>query len=236
MQKDTKRGWIVVFILMLAYIFSFVDRYIINLLVEPMKRDMNLSDTQVSLLLGASFALFYSFLGIPLGRFADLYNRKKIIIGGIGLWSIMTALCGLTKNYGQLFLARMGVGIGEATLSPAAYSIISDYFSQKRLAMAISVYSLGIYLGSGLAYAGGGYLIQKLDKMENILLPLIGEIYAWQLIFIIVGLPGLLISLLVFLFVKEPVRQGGQAQSPSLTEVWQYLKENGQVFFRLCAG
>jgi len=235
-MNKQKGGWVVVFILMLAYIFSFVDRYILNLLVEPMKADMNLSDTEVSLLLGASFALFYSILGIPLGRLADVYSRKKIIATGVVLWSLMTAICGISKNYTQLFFARMGVGVGEAALSPAAYSIISDLFPKEKLALAISVYSLGIYIGSGLAYAGGGYLIALLIDLENIILPLVGEIYAWQLIFLIVGLPGLFVALLVLL-IKEPQRQGEASKDViPMKEVWTYLKTEGRVFFLLCGG
>lgn len=235
-MNNPKQGWLVVFILMLAYVFSFVDRNIVNLLIEPMKADMHLSDTQVSLLLGASFALFYSILGIPLGRLADVHNRKKIIAVGVALWSIMTAVCGIAKNYGQLFLARMGVGVGEAALSPAAYSIISDYFPKEKLATAISVYSLGIYIGSALAYGGGGYLIGYLTKMDDIVLPLFGEIFAWQLVFFIVGLPGLLMAGLVLL-IKEPARQGNQShEALPMKEVWIYLRTNGRVFFLLCGG
>lgn len=236
MQNKESQGWIVVLILMLAYVFSFVDRYIITFLVEPMKEDMNLSDTGVGLLMGLSFALFYSFLGIPLGRMADIYSRKKIIAVGVALWSVMTAVCGITKNYTQLFLARMGVGVGEATLSPAAYSIISDYFPKEKLATAISVYSLGIYIGSGIAFGGGGYALGIVSDMENINLPIFGEIYAWQILFIIVGLPGLLVSLLV-MFIKEPERQGTNAKEAiPMSEVWAYLRENGRTFFLLCGG
>lgn len=235
-MNNQKQGWLVVIILMFAYVFSFVDRYIVNLLVEPMKADMGLSDTQVSLLLGASFALFYSILGIPLGRLADVHNRKKIIAIGVALWSVMTAVCGIAKNYGQLFLARMGVGVGEAALSPAAYSIISDYFPKEKLATAISVYSLGIYIGSALAYGGGGYLIGFLSKMDNVVLPLFGEIYAWQLVFFIVGLPGLLMAGLV-LMIQEPARQGHESHAAiPMSEVWTYLRTHGRVFFLLCGG
>ena len=236
MNAKEKKGWIVVLVLMLAYVFSFIDRNIVYLLVEPMKRDMGLSDTEASLLIGASFALFYSILGIPLGRLADVHSRKKIIAIGISLWSLMTAVCGLAKNYTLLFLARMGVGVGEAALSPAAYSIISDYFPKSKLATAISVYSLGIYIGSGLAYAGGGYLIGILETMDNITLWEGFEIYAWQLIFVIVGLPGLLVALLV-LRLEEPPRTGNNSEkSVPLKEVWAYLKAEGQTFFLLCAG
>ncbi len=235
-KQNNKQGWTVVIILMIAYTLSFLDRNILTFLVEPIKEDMNLSDTQVSLLLGASFGLFYSIMGIPLGRVADVYSRKKLISIGLAFWSVMTALCGVTKNFFQLFFARMGVGVGEATLTPAAYSILSDYFPKEKLATAISIYSLGIYLGSVLAALAGGYAVGNLADMENIVLPVFGEIYAWQLILIIIGLPGILVALLV-LVIKEPLRMGSNATATiPLSEVWDYLKKNGRQFFLLCGG
>ena len=140
-----RAGWYTVFVLMLAYVSSFIDRQILSLLVGPLKRDLLLSDTQVSVLMGLSFALFYTLLGIPIGRLADRTNRRNIIIVGIGVWSLMTAVCGLARTYTQFFLARVGVGVGEATLSPAAYSMLADEFPTEKLATAISVYSAGIY-------------------------------------------------------------------------------------------
>jgi MFS family permease len=227
--------WYVVVILMIAYIFSFIDRYIANILIEPMKKDMGINDTQAGLLIGASFALFYATLGIPIGRLADTKNRKNIITWGIALWSVMTAVCGLAKNYTQLFLARMGVGVGEATLSPAAYSLIADYFPKERLATALSVYSMGIYLGSGLAYIIGGFILEKVAPLGVIALPMVGEIFSWQLVFFFVGLPGLLVALLVF-FIKEPIRKGIGNQHISLYEMFIYLKKSGKPFGLLCIG
>ncbi len=235
-STDKRRGWIAVIILMIAYTFSFLDRNILTFLVGPMKADMGLSDTEVSLLLGASFGLFYSIMGVPLGRLADIHSRKKIIAIGVGLWSIMTALCGVTKSYMQFFFARMGVGVGEATLSPAAYSLLSDYFPKERLASAISVYSLGIYLGSALAALIGGYTVKHLADAANVILPVFGEIHAWQLVFIVIGLPGLLVALLV-MAIKEPARKGTIAENTiPLSEVWNYLMKNGRKFFLLCGG
>ena len=124
-------AWSTLSILFLAYISSFVDRQIINLLVEPIKADFQISDTQVSLLLGPAFVIFYCLVGIPIGRLVDIWSRKKIITVGITLWSLMTAMCGLAQNYMQLFLARIGVGVGEASLAPAAYSILADSFLRK---------------------------------------------------------------------------------------------------------
>ncbi|OJJ14349.1 hypothetical protein BKI52_43505 [marine bacterium AO1-C] len=233
---NTRQGWITVIILMLAYTLSFLDRNILTFLVAPMKRDLDLSDTQVSLLLGASFGLFYSLMGVPLGRVADVFSRKKIIAIGLTLWSVMTALCGLTKSYAQLFLARMGVGVGEAALTPATYSLLSDYFPREKLATAISVYSLGIYLGSALAALAGGYAMSVLAEVAYVEIPLVGEIYAWQFVLIIVGLPGILVASLV-LTIKEPKRKGNNTEETiPLSVVWGYLKQNGRVFFLICGG
>ena len=148
---NLRYAWYVVAVLMLAYISSFIDRQVLTLLVKPLKRDFNVTDTQVGLLIGFSFAIFYTFLGIPIGRMADRKNRKRIIVWGITIWSIMTALCGVTGSYNQLFIARVGVGIGESALSPAAYSLITDLFPRQKLGTALGIYNIGVYLGSGLS-------------------------------------------------------------------------------------
>ncbi|TAF65831.1 MAG: MFS transporter [Cytophagales bacterium] len=245
-QKPSLRyAWYVVFILMLAYVSSFVDRQILSLLVKPIKRDMHLSDTEMSLLMGLSFAIFYTLLGIPIGRWADRGNRRQIIMLGIAVWSVMTALCGITKNYFQLFLARVGVGVGEAALTPAAYSMISDYFPKEKLAFALSVYSMGIYIGSGLALMVAGLAFQLASVQTTWELPLVGSIYPWQMVFFIIGLPGLLISLLIFT-IREPIRtqkrmiktESGEsiAAQVSLKEVLTYINANRQSFLGISLG
>lgn len=216
--------WFVVVILMIAYVFSFVDRQILNLLVGPIRRDLGISDTQMSLLMGLSFALFYTILGIPLARIADSKSRRGLIVAGIIVWSAMTALCGLAKHYWQLLLFRVGVGVGEAALSPAAYSMIADYFPPERRASAMSVYSMGIFLGSGIAFLVGGLVIQYAAAQGTVLLPIVGEVRPWQLVFLILGGAGILFSA-AFLLVREPERQGvvaGQSSLP-LREVVDYL-------------
>ncbi|MCU0450611.1 MAG: MFS transporter [Bernardetiaceae bacterium] len=228
-------AWGVVGLLMVAYIFSFVDRYVLNLLVAPLKQHFSLSDTQVSLLMGASFAMFYATLGLPIGRLVDRASRRNIIAGGVALWSLMTALCGLAQSYGQLFWARVGVGVGEAALSPAAYSLLADYFPKQRLATALSVYSIGIYLGTGAAYLGGGYLLEWLlplppSQWAGLTVP------AWQWLFVIVGLPGLLVAALVWLLVREPRRHQPVGPVPSLAESWRRLGQPAGVFWWLLAG
>lgn len=206
-EKSLTYAWYVVGLLMLANISSFIDRQILSLLVKSIKQDMHLSDFEVSLLMGLSFALFYTFFGMIIGYYADRYNRRNIIIGGIAIWSVMTSLCVGVRNYGQFFLARMGVGIGEATLSPSAYSIITDYFPKKRLSSAMSVYSLGIFLGSGLALLIVSQIIPSLPVGTMVKLPVFGEVFPWQLLFMIVGVPGLIVGLLM-LTVREPERKG----------------------------
>ena len=141
-----KRAWLTVGILLVAYVLSFVDRQILNLLVEPIRRDLQISDTEMSLLMGLSFAIFYTVAGIPLGRIADSKSRRGLIAGGVAVWSLMTAFCGLAQQYWHFIIGRIGVGAGEAALSPAAYSLIADSFAPNRRATAISVYAMGITL------------------------------------------------------------------------------------------
>ena len=233
---SSRYAWYVVGVLTLVYIFSFIDRQILNLLVRPIRRDLGISDTQMSLLMGFSFAIFYTFFGIPMGRLADSYSRRTIIAVGFAVWSAFTAGCGLARNFTQMLLARIGVGIGEAALSPAAYSIISDYFPPNRRSTALGVYGAGIYLGSGLALLMGGIVIGLASNKEAHVLPLLGEVRAWQLIFFAVGLPGVLLALLMYT-IKEPFRRGamksGKLQVP-LAEVLAYIKENKFTF--LCHG
>lgn len=200
-------AWYVVVVLTTAYVVSFLDRQILALLVEPIKQDLGISDTQMSLLLGFAFAIFYTLLGIPIGRLADRASRRAIIAAGISIWCLMTALCGLARNYGQLFLARVGVGVGEATLGPSALSMISDYFPPERRARPLGFYAMGVSVGAGVALLLGGQVIAMVVQAPPVVLPLIGELRPWQTVFLLVGLPGLLIALLM-VTVKEPSRHG----------------------------
>ncbi len=226
-------AWYVVGVLMVIYVFSFVDRQILSLLVGPMRRDLDLSDTQVSLLMGTTFALFYTVCGIPIGRLADSRSRRGLIAIGVLVWSVMTAGCGLARHYWQLLLLRIGVGVGEATLSPSAYSLISDSFPPQRLATAISVYSMGIYIGSGLAYLLGGIVVGAVAGESEISLPIVGSIRAWQIVFLVVGLPGIVLTL-ALLTVREPVRRGviagAATSSVPVREVADYMRANWKTF------
>ena len=230
MLKPETYRWYVVGILALAYVFSFIDRMIMSLLVEPIRADLGINDTQVSLLLGLAFALFYTFLGIPIALIADRSRRRTLIAAGIAIWCVMTAACGLARNFWQLFAARMGVGVGEATLSPAATSLIGDYFPRHLLGRAVGVYTMGISIGAGIALMLGGEIVAAVTAMGGITLPIVGPLKAWQAAFMIVGLPGLLISALMFT-VREPQRrQRMQEQPVSVKQAIQFLWQRRQTY------
>ena len=206
-------AWYVVGMLTIAYTFSFIDRQIINLLVDPIRQDLGLSDTQISLLQGMAFAIFYTIMGIPIARLADVANRRLIIGIGVFLWSLMTCACGLAKSFIQLFAARVGVGIGEAALSPSAYSLISDYFPTDKVTRAIAVYTGGSFLGAGLAYIIGGFVVDYVTSIGSIQLPFVGPVRTWQMAFVVVGLPGVILAALIFT-LREPARKGVLAIHP----------------------
>ncbi len=232
------RAWFTVAALFVAYIFSFIDRMIIGLLVEPMKADLGISDTEISLLQGLAFAVFYTVAGIPIGRLIDRTSRIRMVSIGIFVWSLMTMVCGMSAHYWQLFLARIGVGVGEACLSPAAYSIISDSFPPKRLGVAMGVYVLGSSAGAGLAFIVGAAVIALVASTGNVTVPGFGEVRAWQAAFLYVGAPGLLLSVL-FLFIREPVRrisEGSSGVASSIGEVWQFAKANMRTLIGICVG
>lgn len=208
-------GWWAVTILTLAYTVSFVDRTIISLLIDPIKSDLNLSDTEISLLQGLAFGIFYAIMGIPLGWAADRVPRRSLIAAGITFWCAATALCGMAQNFWQLFLARMGVGVGEAALSPAALSLISDLFPPEKRALPIAVYSAASAVGAGLALVIGGAVIALVANAETIALPLFGDLRPWQAAFVMVGLPGLILAVLMFT-IHEPGRRGLDASKAAV--------------------
>ncbi len=191
-QATAQRGvTATLWILLIVYIFNFIDRQIVNILAEPIARDLNLSDTQIGLMTGIAFALFYTILGLPIARYADRpkTSRPKLIAAALAIWSGMTALCGLAQNFGQLLLARVGVGVGEAGCTPAAHSLISDLVPKERRASALGFYALGIPVGTVLGMIIGGLLVDQLG---------------WRHAFMIVGLPGILMAVVVLLVLKDP--------------------------------
>jgi len=185
-------------------VFNFVDRQIISILAERVKVDLGVSDAEIGFLYGTAFAVFYAIFGIPLARLADVWDRRKLIAIGLGAWSLMTALSGLARTFPQLALARIGVGIGEASASPAAYSLLSDSFAPGKRATVLAVYSSGIYIGAGLGIAIGGWVVLRWDAAWASSPPPFG-LHGWQVAFFLVGLPGLLLALWVST-LREPRR------------------------------
>jgi len=218
-------AWYVIGILLLAYTVAFVDRQILSLMVQPIRADLGLSDTAISLLHGFAFALFYTFMGMYLGRWADRGNRRTMIVIGMIIWCIATMACGLASSFAGLFLARIVVGVGEATLSPAAYSLISDYFAPARRGRAMSVYTMGVFVGSGLALILGGIAVTATSAEAEVMLPIVGAVRPWQAAFMIVGLPGLIVAALMAT-IREPSRKeranrGGDI--PSIADTFRFV-------------
>ncbi|MEM9288814.1 MAG: MFS transporter [Pseudomonadota bacterium] len=240
--------WYMVGVFMVAYIFSFIDRQILSLLVEPISADLQIDDAQFGLLLGAAFSLFYATMGIPVARLADSANRPLILTRGIAVWSACTAACGFASSFWQMFLARMGVGAGEGSLAPTVYSMIADSFPEEQLGRAYGVYSSGSMIGLGLAMIVGGAVAKFADSAGPVALPLVGLVKPWQLTFIVVGVPGILVALLIFLTIRDPERKGmlaggdGTAAKASIGATLKFItKEHPRTFFvfffgNACAG
>jgi len=211
------QAWYAVFVFALVLFVNFLDRGILPLLVVPIKRDLGLSDTQISLLMGLAFVVFYVILGLPIARLVDRSSRRAILGVGIALWSGATALCGLAHSFVQLFFARIGVGVGEACVGPATYSMLADLFPREQLPRAISVLNFGFIAGIGLSAILGGAVIGALEHLPPIMLPVIGLLRPWQLTFLSVGIPGLLVALLTRTLI-EPVRREFAASGAGATD------------------
>ncbi len=184
-------------LLVLVYVFNFIDRQILSIMLEPIKQELQVSDTAMGFLSGFAFAVFYTFAGIPIARWADRGSRRTIIALGLGVWSAMTAASGLARSFTQLAIARVGVGIGEAAGSPPAHSLISDYFPPEKRATALSIYATGVYVGAMIAYLAGGYIVES---------------FGWRVAFLVVGLPGLPLALLVRFTIRELPRGYSEAR------------------------
>lgn len=229
-QSSTVYIWYVVGVLMVAYVFSFIDRQIFSMVVGPLRHDLHISDTQVSYLQGLVFAVFYTFFGILIGRLVDVYSRRTIITIGLILWSLFTTACGIATTFPQMLMLRMGVGVGEAALSPAAYSLVADYVPPRRMSVAISIYSAGIYIGSGLSFLLGGVIRNYAATRSAMSLPLVGAIHPWQLLFFVVGLPGILLAPLLYT-IREPKTRGGSVHpTVPIGQVFSYIFANGGTF------
>jgi MFS family permease len=222
-------AWYVVAVLTLANISGNIDQQILALLVRPIERDLGITDSQMSYLTGLAFAMFYILLGLPIARWSDRSNRRNIVAGGVGLWSVFTALGATARTYGQLFAMRVGVGVGEATLNAPGVSLIADYFPRERRGRAMSIYSLGIFLGSGAAYFIGGWVVGLLSIDGKWNVPIVGDIHPWQSVFLAVGLPGFLVAALL-LTIREPRREAGRAMRLPYRVLWRYVGENRRTF------
>lgn len=207
-------------LLFAAYVVAFIDRTILAILIRPVASDLQLSDMQFALVGGVAFSLFYVTAGLPIGWLVDRYSRRLIVTIGIAIWSLSTVSTALAESFGWLFVSRMGVGIGEAALSPAAYSLIADYFPPHRRGRAVAIYTLGVSIGASIAYFAGGQLIGFASQAGGIALPFTGELAPWRFVFVVLGVPGLLLALLT-LTMREPPRRGEKAspRAPATPEV-----------------
>ena len=206
-RVGSSAAWWALVLLTATYTFSFIDRQIINLLVDPIRADLSLSDSQVSFLQGLAFVLPYVILSIPLGRIVDRANRIRVLVIGILVWTISCVTCGLAKNFWQLGVARMGVGAGEASVTPASWSLLADYFPEDRRALPVSIFLMGPYLGAGLSLILGAEVVGWASRLGSIELPVIGALAPWQLTFMLVALPGLLMVFLLPLLQEPPRTQ-----------------------------
>ena len=200
-------AWYVVTVLFMASLISFLDRQIIALMVEDIKRDLSLTDFQIGLLQGPPFGIFYAAMAVPIALAADKRNRRNIIAIGIGFWGLATAMCGFAGQFIHMFLARVGVGAGEAALGPSAYSLIPDYFPPKRIPLALAIFTMGNLTGVGFSLVAGGLLLAFLREVGPVALPGLGVFQPWQLAFLCVGVPSGLFAL-VILTIREPARRG----------------------------
>ena len=225
-------AWWALLLLTATYTFSFIDRQIINLLVDPIRIDLSLSDSQVSFLQGLAFVLPYVLLSIPLGRVVDRANRIRVLVIGILVWTISCVTCGLAKNFLQLGMARMGVGAGEASVTPASWSLLADYFPEDRRALPVSIFLMGPYLGAGLSLILGAEVVGWASGLGSIELPLVGALAPWQLTFMLVALPGLLMVFLLPLLPDPPRTQRlTEAVEPlSWGDIAQYVWPRRGVF------
>lgn len=230
---EPAKAWYAVSVFAVALMFLFLDRGIITLMVEPIKADLDLSDFEMSLLLGLSLVVFNAFLAVPASRFVDIWPRNIIITAGIAVWSAMTAFCGLAQTFLQLFICRIGVGVGELVHGPATYSMMADLFPRERLPRAIAVLQIGFIAGVGISLLLGAFVIQLLLGIDNVRIPGTNFVVRnWQLVFVIVGLPGLLVAGLM-MTVAEPPRRGRlvKIEKPMpLRTVLKYLVEHWRVY------
>jgi len=228
-----KYAWFFTTILLISYTVSFIDRAMINLLIDPIRSDLNLSDIQMGQILGPGFMISYILFSLPIGRMVDKFNRIAVLVGGILLWSIATAAHGFSSDYYSLFVSRSGVGAGEAAVTPASWSLIADLFRPEDRAFPMSFYLMGPYIGQGLALLFGGFIIQ-LYTSPIVILGFTFE--PWQMIFILIAIPGFILSL-GLAFLTEPKRRGlinkEKQKDESFSDVVAYIKSKSSAYFTL---
>ena len=235
-----RRAWFALVVLTIVYVISFIDRQAISLLIDPIQRDLGLSDMQLGLLQGMAFATVYAIAGLPLGRAADQFNRRNIIIAGVAFWSVMTGLCGMARSFTALLLCRAGVGVGEAALSPSAYSMMSDYFPPRQLPGAMSFYNLGPSIGSGLAYLLGGFILAFAGDTHAFDFHIIGlhDVKPWQVTFVVLGGLGI-VAIALLSFIAEPPRRHerrADVQEVSFAETLRFLRVNASSIAAMFGG
>jgi MFS family permease len=236
-RRVTFGSWWMLAILMILYIFSILHRVIITLLVDPIQSSLHLTDFQMSILLGPAFAVFYGLFGIPLGWAADRYPRRWVIYLGVTAFSAAAMLTGAAVSFTQMVFSRIAVGIGEASLTPAAMSLLADKFPRRRLTTAVSIYQASVKLGLAIAFGLGAATIAAAKAMENVHIPFFGHLDAWAIVFVLTGAPGLVLALLIFTF-SEPPRRGRKADAapPKFLEAVPFYRANAKVLLQLAGG
>lgn len=241
---SSTQAWYAVFVLALGLMVTYLDRGILSLLVEPIKRDLHISDTQISLLIGFAFVCFYLVVALPIARLVDYKSRRAILGVGTAIWGFTTTLSGLAHSFGELFACRVGVGVGAACSGPATFSMLADLFPREKLPRAFAILFLGVYGGEGIALVVGGFLANFFTQLPPHSFPLVGVLQGWQLTLIVIGLPGLLVSGLLAT-VREPTRRGhagagGRSGSAAIEqipvkEVMAFMRKNAGIFLPIFA-
>jgi MFS family permease len=237
-MKQQGGAYYSLFVLTVVVMFTVLDRQVLALMIDPIKADFAISDTQAALLLGAAFSLTYGIAGLPIARFADRANRRNLVAGCIAFWSAATMACGMAQNYAALFIARLGIGIGESGYGPATWSIVTDTFPREKVAFATGMLGIGATMGSGLALFAGGAVLAFVQHLPAVEIPFVGVMRSWQWAFIIVGAPGLLWALVV-MTIREPPRRGAIGAKPKavpIREVASFLRDDWRTYVAVLGG
>ena len=231
---STVVAWSTVLLLTSAYVLSFVDRYILNLLIEPIKADLGFTDSEIGLLTGVAFGFLYATAGLPIGWLADRKRRTWIVAAGVFIWSAATALTGLAKSFWTMFVARMHVALGEATLSPCTMSMISDSFPPASRGKPIAFYTMALSLGAGIANLLAAAILQLAERYADVELPVVGALQPWQWVFVVLGLPGVLLAI-VFVFMTEPTRieqaRADADEGSGFSDMLQFVSRSRLAYF-----